>query len=231
MSFQRNPHKRMGRDDMHFDPHVPTRPDSKTKATIGDVPILLANMFGLLAMARVTQEPKRAMIDSIRACWYSLSGGRIMFNLKNKLLKTPESDSVSQEQEEFERIQIATCIILLEVAKSDDEFSSIEKTTVSAILKRKFKLSAEAAEELMEIAGRKREDSIDIWEFTHLVNKNYSREKKSKIVEAAWQIIYSDEKLDKYEDHFVHKLAKLLQLDHDDLIEAKLKIKYKDKDS
>lgn len=151
-----------------------------------------------------------------------------MFNLKNSLLKTPEADSATQEQDEFERIQIATCIILLEVAKSDDEFSSIEKTILTAILKKKFKLSAEAAEELMEIADSKREESTDLWEFTNIVNKNYTKEEKIKVVEAVWQLIYADEKLDKYEDHFVHKLAKLLQLDHDDLIEAKLKIKYSD---
>ena len=137
-------------------------------------------------------------------------------------------DSATQEQDESERIQIATCIILLEVAKSDDEFSSIEKTTLTAILKKKFKLSEEASEELMEIANRKREKSIDLWEFTHIINKNYTKEEKRKVVEAVWQIIYSDEKLDKYEDHFVHKLAKLLQLKHNDLIEAKLKIKYSD---
>ncbi len=149
-----------------------------------------------------------------------------MFNLKKRLLKQQDAEPVSQEKEDFERIQVATCIILLEVAKSDDEFSSIEKTTLTAILKKKFKLSAEAAEELMAIADRKREESIDLWEFTHLINKNYTKEEKRKIVEAVWQVIYADEKLDKYEDHFVHKLAKLLQLKHDDLIEAKLKIKY-----
>lgn len=149
-----------------------------------------------------------------------------MFNLKKRLLNNPEMEQVPQEQEEFERIQIATCIILLEVAKSDDEFSSIEKTTLSAILKKKFQLPAEAAEELMEIAHRKRDESIDLWEFTHLINNHYTKEQKKKIVEAVWKIIYADEKLDKYEDHFVHKLAKLLQLKHNDLIEAKLKIKY-----
>lgn len=151
-----------------------------------------------------------------------------MFNLKKRLLKTPLEDSATQEQEEFERIQIATCIILLEVAKSDDEFSSIEKTTVTAILKKKFDLSVEAVKKLLEIADKKREESIDLWQFTHIINKNYTKEEKKKIVEAVWQIIYADEKLDKYEDHFVHKLAKLLQLKHDDLIEAKLKIKYSD---
>jgi uncharacterized tellurite resistance protein B-like protein len=149
-----------------------------------------------------------------------------VFNLKKRLLKTNEIDHGSSEKDDFERIQLATCIILLEVAKSDDDFSSIEKTTLTSILKKRFDLSTDAVEELLKIADKKREESIDIWQFTNLINQNYTQEEKKKIVEAAWKIIYADEKLDKYEDHFVHKLAKLLQLKHADLIEAKLKVKY-----
>lgn len=147
-----------------------------------------------------------------------------LINLKRRFLKKGTIDSRSLERDEFERIQVATSVLLLEVAKSDDEFSSIEKTTIKAILKRKFQISAEAIEELMEIAKRRRKESIDLWEFTHLINKNYSIEEKIKIVEAVWKIIYADDKLDKYEDHLVHKLARLLRLRHSDLIKAKLRV-------
>jgi uncharacterized tellurite resistance protein B-like protein len=149
-----------------------------------------------------------------------------LIKLKNMLTKRTEAVLEPQEKDETERLQVATCIILLEVAKSDDEFSSIEKATVKAILEKKFDVSAEAVEELMEMASKKREESVDLWQFTNLINKNYTKEEKTKIVESAWRVIYADEKLDGYEDHFVHKLAKLLQLDHSELIEAKLKIKY-----
>ncbi len=151
-----------------------------------------------------------------------------MFNLKKMLMKGAAVDPEVQEQDELERVQVATCVILLEVAKSDDEFSSIEKTTIEAVIKKDFGISAEAIEELMRIASRKREESIDLWEFTHLINENYSKEEKKKIVKAVWKVIYADDKLDSYEDHFVHKLAKLLQLDHNELIETKLKVKYED---
>ena len=152
-----------------------------------------------------------------------------VFNLKKVLLKKVEIEKEPQEQAEAERLQVATCIILLEVAKSDDGFSSVEKATVEAILKKKFDISAEAVEELMEVASRERKESVDLWEFTNLINENYSKEEKKRIVESAWRVIYADEKLDSYEDYFVHKLAKLLQLDHSDLIEAKLKVKYETK--
>ena len=148
-----------------------------------------------------------------------------MFNLKNRLLQTIPSDSALAEREEFEKLQIATCVILLEVAKSDYEFSSIEKATVSSILKKKFDLPEEAVEELIEISKKKREESVDLWEFANLINENYTREEKIRIIEAAWKIIYADEKLDMYEDHLVHVLQKLLRLDHCELIDAKLKVK------
>lgn len=148
-----------------------------------------------------------------------------MIDLKKILFKRDTIETESPVIDEAERIQVATCVLLLEVAKSDDEFSSIEKETITAILKKKFQISGEAIGELMEIARRRREASIDLWEFTHLINENYSTEEKIKIVEATWKVIYADERLDMYEDHFVHKLAKLLQLRHRELIEAKLKVK------
>lgn len=147
-----------------------------------------------------------------------------MFKLKEVLFKKDEPGSEIQEQDETQRIQIATCVLLLEVAKSDDEFSSIEETTISAVLKKKFQMSDEAARGLMEIAEGRREESIDLWEFTNLINENYPIEKKIKVVEAVWRVIYADRKLDKYEDHLVHKLAKLLRLGHDKMIEAKLRV-------
>jgi len=85
-----------------------------------------------------------------------------VFNLKKVLLKKVEIGKEPQEQAEAERLQAATCIILLEVAKSDDEFSSVEKATVEAILKKKFDISAEAVEELMEIEPPERAKFIRV---------------------------------------------------------------------
>jgi uncharacterized tellurite resistance protein B-like protein len=131
-------------------------------------------------------------------------------------------------QEKFDRTHVATCVILLEIAKSDDEFSSVEEETTKAILKQEFAIPEEDIEDLMKIAAEKRDDSVDLWEFTNLINQKFSEEEKTKIVESAWKVIYADAKLDKYEDHLVHVLAKLLRLDHSDLIDAKLRVLYPD---
>jgi uncharacterized tellurite resistance protein B-like protein len=149
---------------------------------------------------------------------------------KERLLKSLTVESVQSEPERFDRIQIATCVILLEVAKFDFDFSSIEKETTKAILKHEFAIPEDAIEDLMKISEEKREDSVDLWNFTNVINQTFSREEKIKIIEAAWKIIYADDKLDKYEDHYVHVLADLLRLRHDELIDAKLKVLYGDRD-
>jgi uncharacterized tellurite resistance protein B-like protein len=69
------------------------------------------------------------------------------------------------------------------------------------------------------------------WDLSNPINENFSREEKLKIMEAAWKIIYADEKLDKYEDHYVHFLADPLRPRHADFIDAKLRILHGDDES
>ena len=130
-----------------------------------------------------------------------------------------------KEEDSTERIQVAACALLLEVANSDDEFSDVAREHVIQILKRDFHLSDKYAKELIELSDRERKESIDLWHFTHLINEHYSLEEKIKIIEMAWMVIYADGKLDKYEDHLAHKLSNLLQLTHKQLIDAKLKVR------
>ncbi|NOR14093.1 MAG: hypothetical protein GQ544_00150 [Candidatus Aminicenantes bacterium] len=150
-----------------------------------------------------------------------------MFNFKKLLIDPKIAASNVAEQEEFGRIQVATCVILLEVATSDDEISNEEKITISEILMRKFQLSQDAIDELMELAAEKREASVGLWQFTNLINETFSREEKMKILEATWEVIYADERLDKYEDYLIRRLSKLLRLHHEEMIAAKLKVRGK----
>jgi uncharacterized tellurite resistance protein B-like protein len=122
-----------------------------------------------------------------------------------------------------ERVRIATAVILLEVAHSDEEFSQEEHAHILDILKRDFNLDHESVNELIQISEEERKGSIDIWHFTSTINENYSDEEKYVIIEKIWQVIYADGRLDKYEDYMVHKLSNLLHIPHNRMIQAKLK--------
>ena len=85
-------------------------------------------------------------------------------------------------------------------------------------------MAQEHADALITAADDELKDSIDYWQFARLINENYSTEEKIEIIEILWRIVYVDGKLDKYEDHLIHKLSTLLRLSHDQLIHAKLKV-------
>ena len=121
-------------------------------------------------------------------------------------------------------IRVATCALFLELASIDGEFSREERDSILALLKAEFQLSNEDVHALTTAAEKQLRDKIDLWQFTNLINQNYSDDEKIRVVELLWRIVYSDGRLDAHEDYLLHKVAKLLRLQHDQLIDAKLKI-------
>ncbi|MGC9337849.1 MAG: TerB family tellurite resistance protein [Candidatus Cloacimonadia bacterium] len=130
-----------------------------------------------------------------------------------------------QSEERVERrIQIAACVLLVELAGSDEEFTDEERERIIEILKEQFDLSDEEVRELIDTAQQARKESVDLWQFTNLINQNFSEKEKIDIVENAWRVVYADGKLSHHEDYVIHKISNLLRLSHTDLINAKLRV-------
>ena len=146
--------------------------------------------------------------------------------LKKFFAKTTNKASVDRKLEASHDVRIATCALLLEMAHIDGKFSKLEKESIVEVLKNNYQLSVEHASALMKAAEDELEKSIDLWQFAKLINQNYSTEEKIKVIETVWQVIYTDGILDKHEDYLIHKLAKLLRLNHKQLIDAKFRVLY-----
>jgi len=148
-----------------------------------------------------------------------------MIDLVKKFFsKRNHNDSSNQRRRGTNDISTATCALLLEMSNIDGEFSALERKSIISILKRNFDLSDEHATTLLEVSNQVLKESIDLWQFTNLINQNYSIEEKIRVVEMMWDVVYADGKLDKHEDYLVHKLSNLLRLTHKQLIDAKLKV-------
>ena len=122
------------------------------------------------------------------------------------------------------RIHVATCALLIEMALIDDEFEPAEKQRITGYFQKAFGLPQQAIDELIEIAGHELDTKIDLWGFTNLINQHYAPEQKLKIMEIIWEVIYADGQLTAHEDYLVHKLYKMFDLTHAQMIEAKLKV-------
>jgi uncharacterized tellurite resistance protein B-like protein len=134
--------------------------------------------------------------------------------------RSPAFDKPAEE----DRIVVATCVLLLEMAHSDGEFHDMEGLVVEDLLARKYDMPPEARKELIEYARRKSDASIDLHQFTRQINENFTAEEKMQVVRTLWRIVYADGVLDRYEDFLMRKLVTLLRLSHRQMIEAKVKV-------
>jgi len=123
------------------------------------------------------------------------------------------------------RLQLASAVLLLEVAQADRDYSTQEKARIQQSIASKFSLTDEDIWLLMSLAEEKRHQATDYHQFTSLLNKEFSIEQKIRLIEMMWQVAYADGELDPYEDHFIRKISELLYLRHAELLSARERAK------
>ncbi len=120
-----------------------------------------------------------------------------------------------------ERLRVAACALLLEVAHADDYFSTGERRHLRALVRRHFGLKREAADELIALAEDERRRNVDLWGFTTMINASYSTGQKMVLAEAMWGIVLADGELANQEDYLMRKISHLIGLRSGYLAEAR----------
>ena len=115
--------------------------------------------------------------------------------------------------------------LLIHSAKIDQNFTKKEKDIIKKAL---IEMGADEnnLDEIIKDAEIKEQDSNQILEFTKEV-KNKNIDEKKIVIEALWNIIYSDEDADIYETNLMRRLSGLLYLDPKIVGDIKEKIKSK----
>lgn len=136
------------------------------------------------------------------------------------------SDSGEPTPEETDRhLKVATAALLLEIARVDEKFTEEEHDVIIRVLKEHFGITREEVEEIIEATEHELNKRIDLYYFTNQINEKFDLPQRMEIIEMVWRVIYTDNHLNGYEDYLVHRFAKLLRLQHSQLIEAKLKVR------
>ena len=113
--------------------------------------------------------------------------------------------------------------LLIHAAKIDENYSEEEEKIIKKTL---IKLGVQNSQlkNILRDAKKIEETSNQILLFTKEV-KNMSDEKKIQIIEALWQIIYSNKEADMYETSLMRRLGGLLYIDSKTMGAIKDKIK------
>ena len=139
-----------------------------------------------------------------------------MFNIFKKDVNEKESNHPSI---------IAVACLLIHSAKIDENYTDKEKKIIKDAL---IEMGAESdgIDEIIFNAEEKEKDSNQILDFTREI-KNINEEDKKIIIEALWDIIYSDADADMYETNLMRRLSGLLYLDPKFVGDIKEKVRQK----
>ena len=130
----------------------------------------------------------------------------------------------NEDKQENENLVKITAL-LVHAAKIDQDYSNKEEEIIKQTL---LKLGANKndLEKILNTGKKIEENSNQILNFTKEV-KNMTEENKIQIIEALWQIIYSNNEADMYETSLMRRLGGLLYIDSKIMGDIKEKIKKK----
>ncbi|MGH7553101.1 MAG: TerB family tellurite resistance protein [Longimicrobiales bacterium] len=148
--------------------------------------------------------------------------GEIMLDpIRSFFSRRMEARPALSPEKETQRLHVAACALLLELAHADDEFTAAERSHIEAVMSRHFGLDDETARSLVELAESERSDAIDLYQFTSLINKNYDLGQKTLLAEIMWGVIMTDGEIARHESYLLRKIANLLDLKPGYLAEAR----------
>ncbi len=113
--------------------------------------------------------------------------------------------SLQEDVQKFDDMTLATCVLLIEVSKSDDNFDEQENNKIISILKDKFNLDDSQINILLEIADNKNQEMISLYDWTSKINEVYEYNEKKALIRELWDVAFADGRIDKYEDHTISK--------------------------
>ncbi len=139
--------------------------------------------------------------------------------VQEKICKNSDDDIDAQQI-----IHLASAVLLLEVSRADFDIQDEELVSIAKSLTERFNFSKQEVNNLIELSRTEQDSHVSIHPFVKIINEGCSVDEKILLLEDLWRVAYADDKLDKYEEYQLRKIADLLYIPHSVFIQTKLKV-------
>ncbi|NJO54052.1 MAG: TerB family tellurite resistance protein [Bacteroidales bacterium] len=117
--------------------------------------------------------------------------------------------------------RLAATALLIHLVSVDGEMNEAERERLTAVLRQRFSLDAEATVRLIAAAIDKDREAVDLYAFTSVLNRALNDEERRRVIEMMWEVVYADGRVDEFEDNVVWRAADLLHVPSRDRIALK----------
>ncbi len=129
-----------------------------------------------------------------------------------------------QQQPEIksdDKLHLAAAALMIELIYIDENVTKTERTKLVHLLEKIWHIDKEQIDTLVKMAEKEVDSAHDLYQFTRLINDNYTYDLKCQLIGSLWQLAYADDDLNKYEESMIRKMADLLYVTHADFIRTK----------
>ena len=119
---------------------------------------------------------------------------------------------------------IAATKILLSISNADGNIDKNEQNIINVILHDFFVISIDDASKITTNTLIDFNKSSDIYDDSKVLNKAFSYQDKIDFICCCFEVALADKNLHYLENHFIKKIAYILKIDNEDLINARKEI-------
>ncbi len=125
------------------------------------------------------------------------------------------------EQGNEQALRLATAALLIEVTRADFHVEQSERRAVVSAVQELFGLSRQETDELVALAEEEVDGSVSLYQFTQLVDREFTQQQKAQVIEMMWRVAFADLDKDMHEEYLVRKVADLLHVSHSTFIRTR----------
>lgn len=144
--------------------------------------------------------------------------------MKNLFSKFFKKDEITDDQP-IDKVVSACISLMIEVSIADQFIEESEIESLKKTLSEKFNIEQSEISSLITKGKETQEESTSLYEFTRIINDDFSFEEKYDLIKSMWQIAFADGNIDKYEEYVIRKVSDLIYISHEDFIKAKMEVK------
>ncbi len=132
-----------------------------------------------------------------------------------------EGPALSLREEE---LRLAAAALLVHASTIDGEVDHAEREKLKSLLRERFELDGHAVRELLDEAGVREVESVDLYRFTSVLCRELDQDGRKRIVEMLWEVALADGAVHEFEANLVWRAAELLGVSTRDRIALRKKV-------
>ncbi|WP_298447925.1 TerB family tellurite resistance protein [uncultured Marinobacter sp.] len=141
-----------------------------------------------------------------------------MIESLKKLFSAPETEHRKPDEHQ---LAIAATALMVQLSQVDNEQDERELQAIIDCAIKAHNLTRKEAEDILKAALNQAEDATSLYEFTGQINEALDQDAKQSLLENIWHVALADDRIDKYEEHLIRRIADLLHLNHREFMQAR----------